>query len=201
MGQRADVGTPLVTILDTSEVLVQSRVPGDRLANILAVMQEADHETLATIHSLSFPNEEFTARSGWLSEQTEAQTSDVPIKLRVPNPKGLLRAGMTVRVQLYEQAVEGIAIPEVAVTVNEEGHHVVTVIQDGKALPTEIAIASEKEPEIRASGWVRVLSGLKPGDEVAIENGYALPKDTPVQVLPPATPEIAAGIPAATPSH
>jgi len=92
---------------------------------------------------------------------------------------------MTVQVQLYEQPVVGIAIPDVAVTVNEEGHRVVTVIRDGKAVPTEITIASEKEPEVRADGWIRILQGLEPGDKVAVENGYALPKDTPVQVLPP----------------
>jgi hypothetical protein len=92
-------------------------------------------------------------------------------------------------------------LENVAVTVNEEGHRMVTVIRDGKAVPTEITIASDKEPEVRAEGWVRVLSGLEPGDEVAVENGYALPKDTPVQVQAPPTPEIAAGPPEATPSH
>ena len=185
VGQHADVGTPLITILDSSEVLVHSRIPSDHLAGVLAVMQAADQRMLATIHSLSFPNESFTACAGWLSDQTEAQTGDVPIKLRVPNPKGLLRAGMTVQVQFYEQPVEGVAIPDVAVTVNEEGHRVVTVIREGKAIPTEITIASEKEPEVRADGWIRVLRGLAPGDEVAVENGYALPKDTPVQILAP----------------
>jgi hypothetical protein len=91
---------------------------------------------------------------------------------------------MTVQVELHEPAVEALAIPDVAVTVNEEGHRIVTVVRGGKALPTEITIASDAQPEVRAGGWIRVLSGLEPGDEVAIENGYALPKDTPVVVLP-----------------
>jgi multidrug efflux pump subunit AcrA (membrane-fusion protein) len=185
LGQRADVGTPLATILDTSEVVVQARVPSDRLAGILSAMENGQQEALATIQCLAFPNKMFTASSGWLSGQTEAQTSDVPIKLRVPNPQGLLRPGMTVQVELHEQGVDGLAIPDVAVTVNEEGHHIVTVIRDDKAVPTEITVISEKDPEVRAGGWIRILSGLEPGDEVAIENGYALPKDTAVTVLPP----------------
>ncbi len=201
VGQRADVGTPLVTILDGSQVLVQSRVPSDHLAGVLKVIQDAQQKKLATIRCLSFPNDSFTARVGWLGDQTESQTSDVPIKLRVPNSKGLLRVGMTVQVQLYEEPVEGVAIPDVAVTVNEEGHHMVTVIRDGKAVPTAISVASEKEPEVHSEGWIRVLSGIKPGDEVAVENGYALPKDTPVKVLPTAPPEIAAGPPETSPNH
>ena len=59
---------------------------------------------------------------------------------------------MTVRVELREPGVDGVAIPEIAVSVNEEGHRVVTVIKDGKAVPTEIEILSETEPEVRANG-------------------------------------------------
>ena len=65
---------------------------------------------------------------------------------------------------------------------NEEGHRVVTVVKDGKAVPTEIELSSDTGPEVRAGGWVLVRKGLDPGDEVAVENGYALPKDTPVTV-------------------
>lgn len=186
VGQRVDVGTPLATILDTGEVIVQARVPGNRLAGVSAAIQAGGKAPVATISCSSFPGEVFPARSGWLSPQTEGQTGDVPVKLRVANPKGLLRAGMTVRVELQELPFEAIAIPEVAVTVNEDGHRVVTLIRDGKAMPREIQIASDIEPEVRVAGWVRVLKGLEAGDEVAVENGYALPAGTPVAVLPPA---------------
>ena len=148
-------------------------------------MQSPGNESLATVHCASFPNEVFPASGGWLSEQTEAQTGDVPIKLRVSNPKGFLRAGMSVQVELDEPPAAGIAIPEVAVTVDEGGGRMVTVIRDGKAVPTKIVTATEEEPEVCAGQWIRVLSGLSVGDEVAIENGYALPAGTPVQVLPP----------------
>ena len=184
VGQRADAGTPLATILDTSEVVVQARIPSDRLAGVLAAMEKGGQEVLATIRCPAFPKENFTAQTGWLSDQTEAQTSDIPIKLRVSNPNGLLRPGMTVQVELHENSIEGIAIPETAVTVNEEGSHIVTVIRDAKAVPTEIKIATDKDPEVRAGGWIRVISGLQPGDEVATENGYALPDGTPVAVRP-----------------
>src|SRR5207237_1333618 len=38
VGRWADVGTPLATILDSSEVLVQGRIPSDRLVGVLSVM-------------------------------------------------------------------------------------------------------------------------------------------------------------------
>ena len=55
IGQRADVGTPLATILDTSEVMVQARVPVDRLAGILATMQRGSQESLASFTARHFP--------------------------------------------------------------------------------------------------------------------------------------------------
>jgi HlyD family secretion protein len=200
VGRWADVGTPLATILDSSEVLVQARIPSDRLVGVLSVMQTSFPGTLAMVRSPAFPNESFPARNGWISAQAEPQTGDIPIKLRVPNPKGLLRVGMTVDLEIYERPVEGIAIPETAVTVNEEGHRMVTVIRDGKAVPTEIKTSSAKVPDVRVGGWIRVLSGLHVGDVVAVENGYALPENTPVEVLPPLASETA-GVAGAIPSH
>ena len=183
VGMKADVGTTVARILDTREVLVQARVPGNRLSGVMAVIASPGKEPPARITSLSFTGEVFPATSGWLNQQTEPMTGDVPVKLRVPNPKGLLRVGMSVRVELSVPAVEGVAVPEAAVFLNEEGHHVVTVIRDGKAVPTEVELSSVTESEVRADSWVRVLKGLSEGDEVAVsESGYALPKDTPVTI-------------------
>ena len=66
-------------------------------------------------------------------------TGDVPLRLRVLNPpeaNPVLRIGMTVRVELDAPAVEAIAVPEKALTVNEDGEHVVTLIKDNKAIET-----------------------------------------------------------------
>ena len=185
VGTRADIGTPLARIIDTSEVLVQARIPGNRLGGVIASLSAQSSEPFAEIHSASFPSEKFVPKSAWLNRQTEGLTGDVPIKLRLVNSKELLRVGLTVTVEIHEPAVEGIAIPEAAISVNEEGHKVVTVIKDGKAVPTEVEVDSETEAEVRVDGWVRILKGIAEGDEVAIENGYALPKDTPVEILPP----------------
>lgn len=188
VGMKADVGTPVARVIDIREVLVQARVPGNRLIGVAKVFQMKGTDPPAVVRCAAFPGATFPAKSGWLNQQTELLTGDVPVKLRVPNPDGLLRIGMSTRVELTEPPIEAIAVPEAAVFMNEEGHHVVTVVKDGKAVPTEIELKSDADREIRAGGWVRVLKGLEPGDEVAIENGYALPEGTPVVVLPPNAP-------------
>jgi RND family efflux transporter MFP subunit len=189
VGMKADVGTPLARITDTREVFVQARVPGNRLIGVTKAFQSKGSEAVALVRCDAFPGTIFPAKSGWLNQQTELLTGDVPVKLRVANHEGLLRIGMSVRVDLSEPAIDAVAVPEAAVFLNEEGHRVVTLIKEGKAVPTEIEISSDTTPEVRADGWIRVLKGLEPGDEVAIENGYALPEGTPVTVQPTNTPK------------
>ncbi len=62
-----------------------------------------------------------------------------------------------------------------------------TAVRDGKAYPTDVQLASAGGQGGRAGGWVRITKGLDAGDEVAVENGYALPAEFPVTVLPPGT--------------
>lgn len=183
VGQRADVNTPLATILDTSEVLVQARIPADRLQEIAEALKDPKAD-LGEVRSVSFTKTGLAIKSGWLSQQTEALTGDVPVRLRVPNPDGGLRVGMTVQVELHGVKVEALAIPEKALTVNEDGKYVVTLIKEDKAVPTEVELAPEGGRELRTDGYVRIVKGLEAGDEVATENGYALPEGTPVKVLP-----------------
>jgi HlyD family secretion protein len=210
-GQQTEVGTPLAVLLDTREVIIQARVPSNRLSLVAERMAQttaSTSEPLAQVWCSSSREAVLPAVSGWLSQQTEAATPDVLTKLRVANPLGLLRVGMSVQVELFGPAVECLAIPEVAVTLNEEGEHVVTIVHELKdkegnakkdeeghvlydAGPREIELAAPGEPEVRAGGWVRVVKGLQEGDLVAVENGYALPEGTHVELMPKEEPKAA----------
>ena len=182
VGQRADLGTPLATIVDNSTVIVQARVPADRLADIVKSVANRNDD-LGEVSSPSFPAVIIPIISGWLSQQTEAMTGDVPLRLRVTNQppaNPALRIGMTVRVKLNAPAVEALAVPETALSVNVDGESVVTIIKDNKAIQTTVELAEEGESDMRADGFVRITKGLSIGDKVAIEKLYELSKDTTV---------------------
>ena len=183
VGMRADIGTPIARLVDTSDVIVQTRIPGNRLASITRAMRERGERLAAAVTSSSLPGEQFSAREGWLSQQTEVATSDISAKLRVENASGLLRVGMSVRVTVHGASEEGLAVPVEAISMDEEGHHVVTVVRDGTAEPARISLEADGAPETRADGFVLVRSGLAAGAMVAVENGYALPAGTPVEVV------------------
>lgn len=184
VGQRADVGTPLATILDSSEVIVQARIPSHRLQEIEEALNDPEAE-LGSVKCDTLSKKSFPIKSGWLSRQTENMTGDVPIKLRISNPQGCLRVGMTVQVELHGSEREVLTVPEKALTVNEDGKYVVTLVKDGLASPAEVELAPEGGREFRAEGFVQISKGIEEGDEVAIENGYGLPEKTAVAILPP----------------
>lgn len=184
VGQRADVGTPLVTLLDSSEVIVQARIPSNRLPFVSAMFPIPQGRVIADVHCLAFPGQKLPAFTGWLSRQTEGITGDVPLRLRVRNSAGTLRVGMTVRVTLYGRPIKSLAFPEQAYTVNEQGKTMVVLVRDGKAVPTEVELALTGEEEIKSDGWVAVVKGLKETDQVIVEGGYGLPEGTPVKSLP-----------------
>ena len=185
VGQRADVGTPLVTLLDSTEVIVQARIPSNRLAFVSKMFPTPKGRVIAQVRCSSFPDQLLASTSGWLSRQTEGITGDVPLRLRVPNAEGTLRVGMTVRITLIGSPVESLAIPEVAYTVNEEGKTIVVVVRNGKAAPTEVELSKAGESDVKANGWVSVAKGLQAGDQVITEGGYGLPEGTSVRILSP----------------
>lgn len=185
VGQRTDVGTPLVTLLDSSEVIVQARIPSNRLTFVTGMFPIPNGRVIAHVHCLAFPSRVMPATTGWLSRQTEGLTGDVPLKLRVTNGQGTLRVGMTVRVTLLGHPVECLAIPETAYTVNEEGKTVVVVVREGKAESKVVVLAQVGEGEVKAEGWVAVASGLQEGEQVIVEGGYGLPEGTPVKNVHP----------------
>jgi membrane fusion protein (multidrug efflux system) len=185
-GQRVDPGTPIATVIDITEVLVQARIPTQRLAMLLEAKEKAGPRGApARVRSAAFPGETFSAALFRLGQQTEGQTGDVPVWVRVSNPRRLLRVGMPVHLELFGAEVHDLAIPEIALTVNEDGNKVVTLVREGKAFPAEVELVGDGKAEIRAEGWVRVCKGLQAGDQVAVENGYALPEGCPVTALPP----------------
>lgn len=194
VGLHVEPGTPLATVMDTSEVLIQARLPAQHLESVTAALAGSTGQDgpAVAVRAQAFPEASFQGRLIRLAPETEAQTGDVPLWARVANSRGSLRAGMTVQVEVPGREVRGIVIPETALSIDDQGHQVVTAVRDGKAAPQVIELAGDSGRS-RVDGLVVVKSGLKDGDVVAVENGYALPEGYPVTTASPSV--------AATPGH
>lgn len=114
-------------------------------------------------------------------------TNSVTVRAVFPNPRGELMPGMFVRARLDQGSTpDAILVPQLAVSRNSKGEPTAMVVgADGNA---ELRVL--ETPRAVGNQWL-VSAGLKPGDQVIINNLQKLRPGAPVKVAPPAQPQAA----------
>ncbi len=110
----------------------------------------------------------------------DPSTGSQTIRAQFANPNGLLLPGMYVRATFVEGTQEkAVLVPQRAVSRDEKGQAFVMVIGQGDKLePRPLKVSRTV-----GDNWL-VLSGLKPGDRVAVEGTMNLQPGTPVKAVP-----------------
>jgi len=86
------------------------------------------------------------------------------LRAEFPNPQRKILPGQFLRVKITTGSLDNVfLVPQRAVVQNERGYMVWTVGSDNKVIPTPL-----KMGQWSGSNWV-VLSGLKPGDRVVVD--------------------------------
>jgi multidrug efflux pump subunit AcrA (membrane-fusion protein) len=158
-----------------------------RMANQVHVDQSARIET-ALVQSRSEAQEKGNALGGrvaFVGRVADAQTGNLPVRVLVENPTGLLAIGQTVHVTIViGQRAHALAVPLAAIHGDGDSAEL-RVVRDGKAVVLHPTLG------IVQSGWVEVTgihnsekkeSELKEGEPVVVEGSYNLPEDTKVKV-------------------
>jgi membrane fusion protein (multidrug efflux system) len=107
-------------------------------------------------------------------------TSSVTVRAIFPNPQGELLPGLFVRARLEEGSTpNAILVPQLAVTHNTRGEPTAMVVGPGEMAELRVLQTS------RAVGnqWL-VTDGLKPGDQLIVDNLQTLRPGAPVQPAP-----------------
>jgi membrane fusion protein (multidrug efflux system) len=109
----------------------------------------------------------------------DAATGTVQMRAELPNPDHDLLPGQYVRVRVLAGTQQAFVVPQTAVAQNETGRFVWVTDGTGKEL------RAVPRP-IRAGGWLGsdwvVLEGLKPGDQVIVDNLVRLRPGASVQI-------------------
>ncbi len=142
--------------------------PGDAVEVRLTLPDGSEYGTPGLIEFLDFSVDE--------------ATGTVQLRAEFPNPEGLLLSGEFVKARIFAGKLTNIiAIPQLAVTVADDGGTVMIVDKDGKA-----AVRPVKLGELVGEKWV-IKSGLKPGDRVIVSNLQKLQPGMPVEIANAAT--------------
>lgn len=155
-------GDQLMTIADLSSLLAYMDIyEGD--FPLVKIGQKVSLETVA------YPEKVFPGRIVYLGGMVDPNTRTFHVRAEIPNPDRLLKPGMfaTVRIRLTVPHPV-VAVPEVAVLRDEHGYHVFVERSPGVFVLRRVHTGAEEK------GWIRIESGLVPGEKVATKGALLL---------------------------
>ena len=173
-GEMAAAGTPLLTVMDISQVVARTHIP-QQSAALLKVGDKA--EVIAAGMEKPFP-----ARVAVVSPALDPNSTTVEIWVQAKNPGGHLRPGTSVQVSMVARSVQDALTIPAAALLTEQG--VTSVMVAG---PDEHAHKRPVKVGIRDEDRVQILEGLQPSDKVVAAGAYGLPdntKITPAEAAP-----------------
>lgn len=152
-------GDPVATLIDDSEMLLDLSVPAAFLTSIRPGL-----EIVAT--SSSLPGESFTGSLVSIDNEIDPVSRSLRVRARLPNPEGRLKPGLFMNVTLLTSPRQAVAVPEEAIQPVGSRSYVFVLARGSDAIRAERRMV---DIGARINGWVEVVSGLQPGDEVITE--------------------------------
>jgi HlyD family secretion protein len=171
VGEMANAGSPLITVVNTSRVVARVNVP----------QSEASAVKLGQTATVTQPDtkEEIEGKVTVVSPEADPNTTSVQIWIEIANPGERLKPGSAVHAaiatELYKAAT---VVPAAAILPGEEGGTAVfTVSSDNVAHMRAVRLG------VREGKQVQVLNGVNPGEEVVVVGGMGLDDNAKVKIV------------------
>jgi RND family efflux transporter MFP subunit len=171
-GEFASAGGKLVTIADTSSVIVKAPFADSAVAQL----KTGDTVTVVPTDTSA---EEMHGQVTLLSRSSDPTNRTVEVWVTLGNDDGKLRANGAAQVTVFANAKnDAIVVPASAVTLeasNADEGTVMVVDEQNVAHEMKVTIG------IRTPDKIEIVEGLKGGETVVVEGNYALPDGTKVE--------------------
>ena len=171
-GEFASAGGKLVTIADTSTVIVKAPFAD----TVVAQLKPGD---AASVLPTDTSAEEMKGQITLLSRSSDPTNRTVEVWVTLGNGEGKLRANGAAQVTVFANSKnDAIVVPASAVTLeasNADEGTVMVVDAENVAHETRVTVG------IRTPDKIEIVEGLKGGETVVIEGNYALPDGTKVE--------------------
>ncbi len=160
----------LFAVADFDSLVVNVQVPETQMSR-LAVGQPA------RVRVDAVPGRHFDGRISLITPGVDDETATFPVKLELEDPDGLLRPGMFARVDIvYERKPDALQIPRSAL-LDGDGPPRVFVATDGTAQERVVELG------LSNGGYVEILSGVEPADQVVVIGQGALKEGAVIRVV------------------
>jgi HlyD family secretion protein len=185
-GETPATGTPIITIMDLSQIVARAHV----------AQLEAASLKVGDPATITIPGQPILVkgRVSMVSPAVDPNSTTVEVWVQAPNPKESLRPGTSVRVAMVAQTVpQAIVIPQAALLTSPDGVNSVIVLDsDNKPSKKKVKVGIRDSE----SKTVQVTDGLQGGERVVTVGAFELANEddpvlakTQIQVQAPKMPD------------
>jgi HlyD family secretion protein len=173
-GEMASAGTPLLTIMDVSQVIARAHIPQHE-----AVLLRKGDNASVTAAGIDQP---LSGKIVLVSPALDPNSTTVEIWVQMKNPDERLRPGTSVELSMIARSVpNALAIPAAALLTAQDGTTSVMVAgEDGKAHQTGVKAG------IHDGNRVQIVEGLQAGQKIVGAGAYGLPDNSRITEAKPA---------------
>jgi len=167
-GEMAAAGTPLLTIMDISQVVARAHIPQTEAV----LLKRGDNATL----SAPGVDQPISAKVVLVSPAIDPTSTTVEIWVQGKNPKETLRPGTSAEITMVARTVpDALAIPAAALLTAQDGTTSVMVAgNDGMAHQQKVKTGFHDGDK------VQILEGLQPGQKIVGSGAYGLPDNSKI---------------------
>ena len=161
-GALVEVGKPLFTLVDRSNMWAMLNLPESALARVrIGQTVELQVEAL--------PGRTFKGKLTWIAAEVDERTRMARARAELPNPDGVLRARMFAKARILARTGERtVLLPTSAICAIEGKPFVFVKLADDLFEARAVALG------VKFDGQLQVLEGLKPDETVVVNHGFAV---------------------------
>src|SRR5436305_6952007 len=165
-GEMAAAGTPLLTIMDISQVVARAHIPQTEAM----LLKRGDNATLSAT-GLDHP---IPGKVVLVSPALDPNSTTVEIWVQCKNPKELLRPGTSAQITMVARTVpDALSIPAAALLTAQDGTTSVMVAgTDGKAHQQTVKAGFHDADK------VQIIEGLQANQKIVGNGAYGLPDNS-----------------------
>lgn len=164
-GTSQPAGKTLMRIADLSQVWIAAEVYEADLPLVEVGMP-------VEVSLPYMPGKTFEGKIDYIYPYLAGESRTGRVRLSLDNPEGVLKPDMFADVKLKVELPPQLAVPESAVIVAGETRVVFEDIGCGRLAPRIVKTGR------RAGGWVEIVEGLEPGDEVVTSGNFLIASES-----------------------
>lgn len=170
-GDTPVAGTPMLSIVDISQVVARANVP----------VKDASYIKVGRPARLSGPEGDIPGVVTVVSPAVDPTTTTVQVWVKADNPGEKLRPGATVHVAIIAETIQDTVVVPVSALLNgdEGGQKVMVIDKDNVAHEHMVSVG------VRQGDRVQIVSGVSEGDQVVTTGGLGLDDKAKVTVQQP----------------